>query len=48
MSQGQGGAEDDGLTLDVHAISQLQGMGVPPTNDSFKYDYSALLPDTYG
>lgn len=27
--------------MDVHAITELQNQGVPPTNDSFKYNYSA-------
>lgn len=44
-SQGGGDKVDDGLKLDVHAISELQGKGVPPTDDLPKYDYSAKSDD---
>lgn len=40
-SQGSGGATDDQVDLDVHAISDLQGRGIPVTNDLPKYRYSA-------
>lgn len=39
LSQGKAGGQTDVINLDVHAISELQGKGVPPTNDSFKYKY---------
>lgn len=38
-SQGKAGGVDDQINLDVHAITELQKTGVPPTNDSFKYNY---------
>ena len=41
MSQGTGGSIDDKIMLDVHAISDLQKRGIPPTDDSPKYKYSA-------
>ncbi|XP_014661746.1 PREDICTED: alanine--tRNA ligase, cytoplasmic-like [Priapulus caudatus] len=40
VSQGPGGGVDDGINLDVHAISDLQQQGVSPTNDSLKYSYT--------
>lgn len=33
---------DDTIAFDVHAITELQSKGVPPTDDSFKYNYKAL------
>ena len=33
---------DDTISFDVHAIIELQNKGVPPTDDSFKYNYKAL------
>ena len=41
MSQARGGAVNEEVNLDVHAISELQGKGVPPTDDSPKYRYTA-------
>ena len=41
LSQGRGGVVDDEVNLDVHAISELQNKGVPPTDDSPKYRYTA-------
>ena len=41
MSQGTGGSIDDKIMLDVHAISELQKRGTPPTDDLPKYEYSA-------
>ncbi|XP_032155471.1 alanine--tRNA ligase, mitochondrial isoform X2 [Sapajus apella] len=32
--------QKQGLWLDVHALGELQRRGVPPTDDSSKYDYS--------
>lgn len=40
-SQGKGAGIEDKITLDVHAITELQSSGVAPTDDSSKYDYSA-------
>ncbi|KAF5306638.1 hypothetical protein FQA39_LY08827 [Lamprigera yunnana] len=40
-SQGRGAGIEDTINLDVHAITELQNQGIPPTNDSFKYDYAA-------
>lgn len=31
----------DTINLDVHAITELQNKGVPPTDDSFKYNYES-------
>ncbi|XP_001357433.2 alanine--tRNA ligase, cytoplasmic [Drosophila pseudoobscura] len=42
LSQGKGASKIEEINLDVHAISQLQEQGVPPTNDSFKYKYEAV------
>lgn len=39
-SQGKANEVDDQINLDVHAITELQNKGVPPTNDSAKYKYS--------
>lgn len=41
MSQGTGSTIDDRIMLDVHAISDLQNRGVPPTDDSPKHNYTA-------
>lgn len=41
LSQGKGTNKIDEINLDVHAISELQEKGIPPTNDSFKYHYKA-------
>lgn len=38
-SQGKGAGVEDTINLDVHAITQLQNQGVPPTDDSYKYNY---------
>ncbi|KAH0812847.1 hypothetical protein GEV33_009946 [Tenebrio molitor] len=40
-SQGKGSGVEDTINLDVHAITELQNSGVPPTDDSPKYSYSA-------
>lgn len=42
LSQGKGSGVDDTIAFDVHAINELQSKGVPPTNDSFKYNYKAV------
>ena len=42
LSQGKGSGVDDTIAFDVHAITELQSKGVPPTDDSFKYNYKAL------
>lgn len=42
LSQGKTGGQADTINLDVHAISELQGKGLPPTNDSLKYRYTSL------
>ncbi|VDI01856.1 alanyl-tRNA synthetase [Mytilus galloprovincialis] len=41
LSQGTGSTIDDRIMLDVHAISDLQNRGVPPTDDSPKHNYTA-------
>jgi len=38
----------DSLTLDVHAINELQSLGVPITNDLPKYNYTAVDKSNYG
>lgn len=42
---GKGGEKSSGADLDVHAISHLKDIGVPPTDDSFKYRYMADSTD---
>lgn len=41
LSQNKGTSQADSITLDVHAISDLQTRGIPATNDSFKYHYKS-------
>ncbi|KAL4234586.1 hypothetical protein ACF0H5_006227 [Mactra antiquata] len=41
LSQGSGGARNDEINLNVHAISDLQNKDIPPTNDLPKYKYTA-------
>ena len=41
LSQGPGGVQNDQISLDIHAISDLQGQGIPPTDDLPKYKYTA-------
>ena len=41
ISQGKGNWYDDKLNLDVHAITELQKLGIPPTDDMPKYKYKA-------
>ncbi|KAG1664300.1 Alanine--tRNA ligase, cytoplasmic [Nymphon striatum] len=41
LSKGKKNVFDDLITLDVHAISDLQNRNVPTTNDLPKYQYSA-------
>uniref|UniRef100_A0A1B6FEA7 Alanine--tRNA ligase n=1 Tax=Cuerna arida TaxID=1464854 RepID=A0A1B6FEA7_9HEMI len=41
ISQGKVAGVQDTLSLDVHAITELQNKNIPPTNDSFKYNYKA-------
>ncbi|XP_066263054.1 alanine--tRNA ligase, cytoplasmic [Euwallacea similis] len=41
ISQGKGAGVADTINLDVHAITELQNLGIPPTDDSPKYDYEA-------
>ncbi|KAI0228591.1 Alanine--tRNA ligase, cytoplasmic [Lamellibrachia satsuma] len=40
VSQGPGGTVQEGVSLDVHAISELQQQKLPPTDDSPKYNYT--------
>uniref|UniRef100_A0A6B2E6C0 Alanine--tRNA ligase n=1 Tax=Phlebotomus kandelakii TaxID=1109342 RepID=A0A6B2E6C0_9DIPT len=39
LSQGKEATKENVITLDVHALSDLEARGVPPTDDSFKYRY---------
>lgn len=41
LSQGAGGVQNDEINLNVHAISDLQNRGIPPTDDMPKYNYTA-------
>lgn len=41
MSQGKGTGVADTINFDVHAITELQEKGVPPTDDSHKYNYES-------
>ena len=41
MSRCGGVVDDDKTDIDVHAISELQKSGIPPTKDAFKYSYTA-------
>lgn len=40
--------QEQGLRLDVHALGELQRRGVPPTDDSPKYNYSLRPSGGYG
>lgn len=40
--------EEQRLRLDIHALGELQRRGVPPTDDSPKYNYSLLPSGGYG
>ncbi|ELU16117.1 hypothetical protein CAPTEDRAFT_155717 [Capitella teleta] len=46
-SQGKSGEVDEQINLDVHAISDLQKQGLPPTDESPKYIYSATVDGEY-
>ena len=48
VSQTSGNVVDDRLSLDVHAISELQSQGFKPTNDLPKYSYEADAQGKYG
>lgn len=41
LSQGKGKGKTETIDLDVHAISELQANKTAPTNDVFKYHYTA-------
>ena len=45
LSQGKEGKVDDGISLDVHAITELQNQKIPLTDDSPKYNYKAKSTD---
>lgn len=46
LSQGKGTNRENAINLDVHAISELQGKGVPITDDSVKYRYTSSTDAT--
>jgi len=46
-SQGKGTGVSETLTLDVHAINDLQSRGIPPTDDMQKYNYAAIDKENY-
>jgi alanyl-tRNA synthetase len=39
ISRNKAGEVDDQINLDVHAITELQELGIKPTDDSPKYNY---------
>jgi len=47
MSRGGGGTSDDHTDIDVHAISELQKMGIAPSDDSHKYNYTSDAGGNY-
>lgn len=47
MSQAGGSTVDDQIALEVHSINELQNKGVPPTDDSAKYSYTADTEGNY-
>lgn len=38
---------NDQINLDIHAITELQGRGIKPTNDSSKYNYKVISSVKY-
>lgn len=40
--------QEQGLQLGIHALGELQHRGVPPTDDSPKYNYCLLPSGGYG
>ena len=46
LAHGNGGGVAETVNLDVHAIRGTRG--IPTTNDSFKYNYSANEGGVYG
>ncbi|XP_071785467.1 alanine--tRNA ligase, cytoplasmic-like [Asterias amurensis] len=48
LSQGKGSGVDNTISLDVHAINELQEKKkVPPTNDKVKYNYTSDAKGNY-
>ncbi|XP_038069609.1 alanine--tRNA ligase, cytoplasmic-like [Patiria miniata] len=48
LSQGKGSGVDDTISLDIHAINDLQEKRkVPPTNDKVKYNYTSDAAGNY-
>ncbi|XP_014472783.1 PREDICTED: alanine--tRNA ligase, cytoplasmic [Dinoponera quadriceps] len=47
ISQNKAGGVDDQINLDVHSITELQGLGIKPTDDSPKYNYKITSTTTY-
>lgn len=45
VSQGKSAGLVDTISLDVHAITELQNKGILPTDDSFKYRYKPKSQD---
>lgn len=41
LSQFKGNNQMNLINFDVYAIEKLRAKGIPPTNDSFKYDYTS-------
>jgi hypothetical protein len=46
-SQAKTGGLEDHISLDVHSIDELKNKGVKPTDDHFKYIYSANKEGEY-
>ncbi len=46
-SQAKTGGLEDHISLDVHSIDELKSKGTKPTDDFFKYNYSATEAGDY-
>lgn len=46
-SQNKAGGVSDLINLDVHSITELQKLGIKPTNDGPKYNYKVQSSDKY-
>ena len=49
IARGKGSGNDEGITLDVHAINKLQKeFNLAPTDDKVKYKYTSDEDGNYG
>jgi alanyl-tRNA synthetase len=46
-SQAKTGSLEDHISLDVHSIDELKSKGFKPTDDHFKYNYTANADGDY-